>query len=936
MPLLAFVASHQVQPITGDILVRNGQQWDKLSTGAGGTVLTSNGVAALPSWQAAGGVGDGDKGDVTVSGGGAAWAIDPGAVTYAKMQDVSAASRLIGRGDSVAGDPQEITLGTNLSMSGTTLNASGGGVSDGDKGDITVSGGGATWAVDNDAITYAKIQNIAAASRILGRGSAGGAGDAQELTAGGSLTVSGTVLVAQSAIVFNVKTYGAVGDDATDDAAAINAAVAAAVAAGGGVVYFPPGNYRAQGIDVAIGVSFVGDGNVKSIEDGAQSTAVSRIKAYASPTAATPIFRFAKGTAFQDGEVCHYGGRFEGLMVSGGLNSDSVSIPGSVSANLVVGIDLRTWQKQTGTFDNTTERITATAHGLSLNDPVQFDWAPTATTPTLSSGTFYSNKTYYVKSVVDANIITLSATVGGATIDFTSNGTGTFYVGRCLWGVRELFINRCTIKNCDAGVRGSGTYDLIRVSESRFCGNWIGFLGEEHPQIYDTHFDFNHAGIAGRFLDSNFKNCYIGGNNYGIAPFGAGGPWGATFGQQDVTRGTSVSNSTFVCNVFYKNQICGLAIGNQNTITGCTIVGDAAHTNSVGIRHNGEFGCITGNVFGEGTTSSSFGRCAIATDIDGGENKLASIVGNSFRLSGCPAIQTTDIDSSVYGTANQAKLDWIISNNSLVCDGDKFIDIRPAGATVSNFTIVDNTIRSNAANGTVGATGAFIDISLNTNNIIARNTLTNGVAGQFLFRQAIAVNPTGSFDANRATTSTECFDPNGRFLGGAYVWRNAGVTAPSKWNNPIELVLAADHQVTNSLPTDVTGMSFAVAAGETWRVDVDWACDGSSTTGDAALAVTAVAATFTTTCSSSTGSLYSATAVLTNRAPTAFTSTTSAHGNLVVNNGDNVVRTGRLTYLFNSTAATTVKLQFGQGTATAATTATLRRGTRLTAARIRQ
>jgi hypothetical protein len=52
------------------------------------------------------------------------------AVTYIKMQDVSAASLLIGRGSAAgAGDPQEITLGTNLSMAGTTLNATGGGAS---------------------------------------------------------------------------------------------------------------------------------------------------------------------------------------------------------------------------------------------------------------------------------------------------------------------------------------------------------------------------------------------------------------------------------------------------------------------------------------------------------------------------------------------------------------------------------------------------------------------------------------------------------------------------------------------------------------------------------------------------------------------------------------------------------------------------------------
>ena len=68
--------------------------------------------------------------------------------------------------------------------------------------------GQAQAQIPNDAVTYAKIQNVTA-SRLLGRGSAAGAGDTQELTAGDGLTIASTVLQLSPAIAtFTITATG--------------------------------------------------------------------------------------------------------------------------------------------------------------------------------------------------------------------------------------------------------------------------------------------------------------------------------------------------------------------------------------------------------------------------------------------------------------------------------------------------------------------------------------------------------------------------------------------------------------------------------------------------------------------------------------------------------------------------------------------------------
>jgi hypothetical protein len=65
----------------------------------------------------------------------------------------------------------------------------GGGITDGDKGDITVSASGSVWTVDARAITAAKLFEVGA-TKLLGRHT-GTAGDVQEISVDGGLEFHG-------------------------------------------------------------------------------------------------------------------------------------------------------------------------------------------------------------------------------------------------------------------------------------------------------------------------------------------------------------------------------------------------------------------------------------------------------------------------------------------------------------------------------------------------------------------------------------------------------------------------------------------------------------------------------------------------------------------------------------------------------------------------
>lgn len=106
-------------------------------------------------------------GDVTAAAGSNATTIANDAVTDAKLRDSGACS-VIGRPANSSGDPADISAAANDRLLIRTSNAL-------SFGQLTVG------MFPDDVVTYAKIQNVSATDRLLGR-STSGAGDIEEIT----------------------------------------------------------------------------------------------------------------------------------------------------------------------------------------------------------------------------------------------------------------------------------------------------------------------------------------------------------------------------------------------------------------------------------------------------------------------------------------------------------------------------------------------------------------------------------------------------------------------------------------------------------------------------------------------------------------------------------------------------------------------------------
>ena len=236
--------NYPAAPATNDFLVYVTNRWENQAPAAArtsmglGSLATQNGTFSGTS----SGTNTGDQtitltGDVTGTGTGSfAATIANAAVTYAKIQNVSATDKILGRSTAGAGSVEEITctaagraliddvdataqrttlgLGTLATQSGTFSGTSSG-TNTGDQtitltGDVTGTGTGSFAAtIANNAVTYAKFQQVSGLS-VVGNGGSnaanaaaitGTAGQVLRVDAGGTALAFGALSLSTAASI---------------------------------------------------------------------------------------------------------------------------------------------------------------------------------------------------------------------------------------------------------------------------------------------------------------------------------------------------------------------------------------------------------------------------------------------------------------------------------------------------------------------------------------------------------------------------------------------------------------------------------------------------------------------------------------------------------------------------------------------------------------
>jgi hypothetical protein len=413
-------------------------------------------------------------GDVTGSGTGSfAATIANNAVTFAKVQQI-ATDRLIGRDSAGTGNVEELTVGGGVEFTGSGIQTSA------FTGDVTKAAGGTAQTIATSAVTYAKIQDISAASRLLGRGAGAGAGVAQEINLGTGLSMSGTTLSSTAAgsvtsvdasggttgLTFSggpVTTTGTLTLAGTLDVA--NGGTGATTATGaltslGAYPNSNPAGYTANAGTVT-NVSASGGANI-SVATGSTTPVISQVAAtttqngYMTSAQATKLDGIAAGASVTSVGV---DGGTTGLTTTGGpiTSSGTITLAGTLAvanggtgatsaANALTNLGAYPASNPSGYTSNagTVTSVGVSGAGLGVTNPT--------TTPVISQIAASSVSDGYMSSTYASKLNGIAAGASVTSVAASGGTTGFSFTGGPITSSGTLVLNG--LLNPDSGGTG--------------------------------------------------------------------------------------------------------------------------------------------------------------------------------------------------------------------------------------------------------------------------------------------------------------------------------------------------------------------------------------------------------------------------------------------------------------------------------------------------